>query len=440
MAITWSRIHAELGLSPRPLTHEMVVQAVAQQVRENEDLDWKEDLAWKKKELPPEVKEKKKWEFAKDVAAMANTRGGLIIFGVSEQNEEPVELTGVQNDERERQNLRSLAWQRVRPLIDGLVIEPLSDSAGGQGLIIVSVPGSSEAPHVVGEKNEMGVPYRDGSDTRWMTESQLERAYRDRFARRIDDRTVLSGLVDGLLPEIDLQSGVWVGVSARPASPLPLTLGRPQREQATSTMDAMLRLSAEIMGDPSGGLRMLRELSSDAVRNPRTGLRRWVIRSNYYSNDPHEQADWAMVELHHDGCVALAVGLGNMVNDRDASDLDPNVRRVPYRFVDVAIADAVALIVSHVRSLGGAGPILIRAELLRDGSDMPMIAVDNGDGVFRTGSFTTQVAGSRPVRRPAAVEAQLSADDDVTVLRATARQLADDLDQQFGVKGSTIPE
>jgi predicted HTH transcriptional regulator len=210
MAITWSRIHAELGLSPRPLTHEMVVQAVAQQVRENEDLDWKEDLAWKKKELPPEVKEKKKWEFAKDVAAMANTRGGLIIFGVSEQNEEPVELTGVQNDERERQNLRSLAWQRVRPLIDGLVIEPLSDSAGGQGLIIVAVPGSSEAPHVVGEKNEMGVPYRDGSDTRWMTESQLERAYRDRFARRADDRTVLGGLIDGLLPEIDLRSGVWV--------------------------------------------------------------------------------------------------------------------------------------------------------------------------------------------------------------------------------------
>src|ERR1700730_2132079 len=103
MAITWSRIHAELGLPPRPLSHDMVAQAVTQHMRENDDLDWKQDLAWKKQDLPPEEKEKKKREFAKDVAAMANSRGGLIIFGVSEKNEEAVELTGVPNDERERQ-------------------------------------------------------------------------------------------------------------------------------------------------------------------------------------------------------------------------------------------------------------------------------------------------------------------------------------------------
>jgi Putative DNA-binding domain len=441
MAIMWSRIHAELGLSPGPLTHDMVARAVAQHLRENDDLDWKQDLAWKKKDLPPDEKEKKKREFAKDVAAMANTRGGLIVFGVSEQNEEAVDLPGVLNDERERQNIRSLAWQRVRPLIDGLVIEPLNDEAGGQGLIVVSVPSSPDSPHIVGEKNEMGVPYRDGSDTRWMTEGQLERAYRDRFARRADDRAALSGLIDSLIPEIDLQSGIWVGVSARPIAPLPPTLDRPQANQATSTMNDMLRLSAEILGNPVGGLRMLRELPNDAVLNPRNGLRRWVIRSNRYSTDPHEQVDWAVVELHHDGCVALAVGLGNMVNDRGSSELDPNVRRVPYRFVDVAIADAVALIVSHVRSLGGAGPILIRAELLRDGHDTsPMIAVDNRDGPFTRASFTVQVPGSRPVRQPVAVEAQFSADDDVTTLRGSARQLADDLDQQFGLKGSTITE
>jgi hypothetical protein len=163
-------------------------------------------------------------------------------LGVSEQNEEPVMLTGVPNDERERQSVRSLAWQRVRPLVDGLMVEPLSDEAGEHRLIAVSVPASPESPHVVGERNEMGVPYRDGSDTRWMTEGQLERAYRDRFARRADDRAMLSGLIDGLLPEIDLSSRIWVGVSARSVTSLPLTLGRPQREQATSTMNDMLRL------------------------------------------------------------------------------------------------------------------------------------------------------------------------------------------------------
>lgn len=441
MAIMWSRIHAELGLSPRPLTHEMVAQAVAQRVRENEDLDWKLDLAWKQPGMSAAEKDKKKWEFAKDVAAMANTRGGLIIFGVSDQNEEADTLTGLPNDERERQQLRALAWQRVRPLIGGLVIEPLSDDAAEHGLIVVSVPASPESPHLVGETNEMGVPYRDGSDTRWMTENQLERAYRDRFARRADDRAVLGGLIDGLRPEIDLGSGIWVGVSARPVTPLPVTVGRPRRELVFETMNHMANLSTQLQGDAFNGLDMLRELGPDVVRNPRAGLRRWVLRSNHHSTDPHERADWAVVELHHDGCVALAVGPGVMVRDRGATDVDQTVWRVPYRYVDLTIADAVALIVSHVRALGGGGPILVRAELLRDEHDQsPMIAVDNRNGPLMSGSFITPVVGSRPVRRPVAVEAQLSADDDVTTLRAAARQLADDLDQQFGLRGSTIPE
>lgn len=204
----------------------------------------------------------------------------------------------------------------------------------------------------------------------------------------------------------------------------------------------MVWLSTEILGNPTGGLQMIRQLPDNAVLNPRTGLRRWVIRSNPFSTDPHEQVDWAVVELHHDGCVALAVGLGDLVRDQDSNKATARVWRVPYRFVDVAIAEAVALIASHVRNLGGAGPALIRAELLRDRDDTtPMIAVDNREpNGLRASSFTIQVAGSRSLRQPVAVEAQMSAYDDVTALRSVARQLADDLDQQFGLKGSTIPE
>jgi hypothetical protein len=69
-----------------------------------------------------------------------------------------------------------------------------------------------------------------------------------------------------------------------------------------------------------------------------------------------------------------------------------------------------------------------------------MIAVDNRDGQMTFPSFTARVSGCRPVRRPIAVETQLSADDDIMALRGATRQLADDLDQQFGLVGSTIPE
>jgi hypothetical protein len=44
------------------------------------------------------------------------------------------------------------------------------------------------------------------------------------------------------------------------------------------------------------------------------------------------------------------------------------------------------------------------------------------------------------VREPVAVEAAFSAEDDIIALRSVARQLADDLDHQFGMSGSSIPE
>ncbi|MEV7037603.1 ATP-binding protein [Amycolatopsis sp. NPDC051061] len=301
MPIMWSRLHAELGLSPTPLTHAMVVRAVEAGMAEADDLDWKQAL-------PPEV-EKKRLEFAKDIAAMANTRGGLIVHGVREENERAVGLTGVPNGERDRQALRSFANRYVRPLVDGLQIEALDGEAGEPGLVAVFVPPSPDTPHVIGEKNEMGVPYRYGTDTNWMSESQLERAYRDRFTRRGDDRAALDALIDGLIPEIDLKQGVWVAVVARPVAPLPLLSGRPEREGVTSTMLNALELVSEVFGKSQGRVPVLNELLSDGpIINPRNGLRRWVIRSNHYSTDPHELVDCALVELHHDGSVALAMG------------------------------------------------------------------------------------------------------------------------------------
>jgi hypothetical protein len=241
-------------------------------------------------------------------------------------------------------------------LVDGLLIEALDSEDGSSGLIVVFVPPSPDAPHVIGEKNALGVPYRYGTDTNWMSESQLERAYRDRFSRRVDDRVALSALIDGLVPEIDLKSGIWVAVSARPVAPLPLLLERPQREKATETMNNTLPLVAEIMGPSSGWQPVLTQLSPDAVNNPRNGLRRWVIRSNHYSTDPHERVDWALIELHHDGSIALAIGLAGFMRGVDTPRMDTNAAwQVPVRLVDAVVADAVALAAVHVRGLGGVG-------------------------------------------------------------------------------------
>lgn len=235
----WSRIHAELGVPTTALTYDMVRDAVAANMAEADDLDWKQAL------LPPV--EKKWWEFAKDVAAMANTRGGLIVFGVRDSGERAVELIGVPNGQSERQTLTNYAARWVRPLIGELVIEALDGQQGEPGLIVVLVPPSPDSPHVVGEKNEMGVPYRYGPHTNWMSESELERAYRDRFSRQSDDRAALTALIDGLVPEVE-ETGVWLAMATRPVLSPPRT-PRPDRELAITAINTALEHAQEIVGD-----------------------------------------------------------------------------------------------------------------------------------------------------------------------------------------------
>ncbi|XVS64680.1 AlbA family DNA-binding domain-containing protein [Actinosynnema sp. CA-299493] len=431
MPIRWSRIHVELGLRPAALTYDMVRSAVEAGIVEAEDLDWKQAL------IPPV--EKKWWEFAKDVAAMANTRGGLIVFGVSENAERADELVGVPNDEGERQRLRSYALRWVRPVISELVIESLDDEEnGGPGLIVVFVPPSPDAPHVVGEKNEMGVPYRSGPHTNWMSEAELERAYRDRFARQADDRAAMHVLIDGLVPELRLGDTVWLAVATRPTTPPPPQASRPDREHIVGTMLSALELADDVLGARAKRFQVLSGDYREFLIHPRTGLRRWTFRSNRLAVDPHGRVDWAMVELHHDGSIAIAVNLtaflqgAHILEDKRLRNTLP----VPIVRVDGLLIEAVAVASTHVRRLGGTGTILARAVLLAT-PEKPLVAVDQ----VIPGHINPVevVVDTWPVRVPLAVEAAFDADSDTPTLHAAGRQLAEDIHQQFGSAEAALP-
>jgi hypothetical protein len=261
------------------------------------------------------------------------------VFGVSEADERAHELIGVDNGPSQRQTLTSYALRWVRPVIGELVIEPLDDPNGGdRGLIAVLVPASPDAPHMIGEQNAMGVPYRYGRHASWMSESDLERAYRDRFSRRADDRAALTALIDGLVPEIDLDKGVWLTLSARPIlSPPPRTPRTDSRNATAAILDA-LALAEQITGD-AGRFERLLGLSNGVVNNPRTGLRRWRFRTNHPHADPHVLADWPLIELHHSGGIALAVELTNTFSRSDLHSDSENadVHWVPVRTLDLLV-------------------------------------------------------------------------------------------------------
>lgn len=66
--MTFTALHRYLGDAPGLLTDDMIDRAIAQGLRETDDLDWKS-------ELPP-LSAIINSDFPKDVAAMANSGGG----------------------------------------------------------------------------------------------------------------------------------------------------------------------------------------------------------------------------------------------------------------------------------------------------------------------------------------------------------------------------
>lgn len=110
MARSWTRLHEYLGHPPGPVTYEMVAEAVQRKLGESDDLDWKEAL-------PPVSPVPGQWnEFAKDVAAMTNTRGGLLVYGVSDT----VDMVGIDLDKVNDKQLGQLpgvlrpAWKALQ--------------------------------------------------------------------------------------------------------------------------------------------------------------------------------------------------------------------------------------------------------------------------------------------------------------------------------------
>lgn len=429
MTVMWSRIHAGLGLLPRELTHDIVVSAIAHRVREADDLDWK-------RALPPSD-EKQRKEFAKDVAAMANTRGGLIVFGVTEENEEATGFLSVANGERERQQLRAIVARWVRPLVSGITMEPLDDADGERSLLVVSVPSSPDAPHVWGEQNQMGVPFREGSDTLWMSEYQLERAYRDRFTRRASDAAALKALVDQVQMQVDhtdIAKG-WLIIAARPTAPAGVRIANSSQHEVGRVLREALVLAGQIQPRSGNDLAVLRSLPADAVNSPTTGLRRWVVRDN--PSKPDRMTELIQAELHHDGSSVLAAKVTWAWNTERETRIGTKTT-VPVQLVETAVVDAIAMATAHARHVGSSGVLQVRAELRAPRSSRTAeIAIGANAS---THDKVDLVPGSRIISQMVPVDAEVRADADADALRQAVRQLAEDMLHQFGVQGlMTIP-
>lgn len=419
MPAHWSRIHAALGLKPTELTYKHILDAVDQSIAETDDLDFKQAL--------PPSEDRKLTEFAKDIAAMANTRGGLIVFGATEANERITGISGVPNSESERQRLSNIAATRISPMVPGLDLFALQGNDEELGLLVVSVPASPDAPHLIGFDNKIGIPFRDGSNTRWMRERDLERAYRDRFSRRASDEAALRDQRAELIDQLDMSEGCWIVITSRPTTSIP-TIGRnPTKDDVVKTIIDTLRLTSPTQEGANSKISILRELDNGA-RNPRIGLRRWVTQPNQFGG-PIEQSKWVHIEMHHDGSTSFAVSI-----EAWSQGLSEEETQLHTKLIESAIIDAVTLAAIHARNVGVDGMIGIEVALARHvDSSKPIVPIGNRThGAFISG--TEVVPGSRAVRNFKPVYGQVSVSADASDIEASERSLREDTLNQFGVQ------
>ena len=94
--------------------------------------------------------EGKKLDISKDVSAMANSAGGVIIYGIVEENNLPSRLDdGCDVTEISREWLEQVINSKIKRRVNGIRINPVPVSTSGTGrcAYVVSVPQSVDAPH-----------------------------------------------------------------------------------------------------------------------------------------------------------------------------------------------------------------------------------------------------------------------------------------------------
>lgn len=126
-----------------PKNLEDIRRMIADGVEENISLDYKAAEALQNTDG-------KKKEIAKDVSAMANAAGGIIIYGVKEFDEKekshlPERITPITRTAFTKEQLEQIINSNISPKIEGIVIHPITLENPDEVVYVVEIPQSNTA-------------------------------------------------------------------------------------------------------------------------------------------------------------------------------------------------------------------------------------------------------------------------------------------------------
>lgn len=165
-----------LGKRVQDVGAEEVERLVSSGIAESKTLDFKRELRLDK--------DSDKKEFLYDLAAMANTDGGVLIAGIEEKKDSQKrassvagEIVGfpVENEEQFRQRVEDLVYSSIEPRISGLTVRFVT--AGGKRVLLISVERFIGLPHMVtlGATNKF---YRRNSASKYLMDvHELDEAF-----------------------------------------------------------------------------------------------------------------------------------------------------------------------------------------------------------------------------------------------------------------------
>ncbi len=168
------------------------VQAlVDERIEEGQRLDYKQEL--------PLAREKERAEVAKDISGMANAQGGLLLYGVSEDESEEPRPEAITPLPRAGQQTRleDIVDSSVNPRLG---YEARTIDAGQGSVLLVRVAPASGGPHMVQSYGQHRYFVRRGTRTVPMTEDEVRTAYDAARSRADTLDELLVGLP--LLPRI----------------------------------------------------------------------------------------------------------------------------------------------------------------------------------------------------------------------------------------------
>lgn len=280
------------------LIEDAVLRLVAAGARESDELEFKSDpyptapagrpVAWTTEQ-----------EFAKDVTALANHVGGLLLIGVREQDGAAAEAVAtVVDPERETQRLGQALVNHAAP-VPRTVFVPIAAAAGGNYLAVV-VPPSRLAPHAItGQRGDSRRPLhwfvRDGAHTRPLAEPDVADRYRARLRGAADrserrDRVAAEGR-----EALGRADDLWLYAATVPEAPVPARL------DAAAVRDAVhwWQQDYSFVSPLNRWLQTSRQPIAGPDRTTFTG-------APLLDNDDEADPRVAYIELHADGSAFAA--------------------------------------------------------------------------------------------------------------------------------------